>query len=81
MTHAMFLVEIRLNPLDLSNHMSDMRVWLDRNCVETAGFPYKEHIDRALAHVAFKGKAGAEAFAARFAVKSGPCWISGSGMR
>ncbi len=62
----MVFVEVRLSSLDLSSHMADMRVWLDRNCVDSAGFSYREHIDRATARVAFKMRAQAEAFAARF---------------
>jgi hypothetical protein len=59
-------VELRLNSLDLLSHMADMRVWLDRNGVESAGFSYEEHIDCATARVAFEMRAQAEAFAAAF---------------
>jgi hypothetical protein len=62
----MVFVELRLNSLDLLSYMADMRVWLDGHCIETAGFSYREHIDRATARVAFKMRAQAEAFAARF---------------
>jgi hypothetical protein len=64
--HAMVFVEVRLNSLDLENHMADMRMWLDRNRIETAGFSYKEYIDRVLAHLAFNVTVQAEAFADRF---------------
>jgi hypothetical protein len=35
----MFFVQVRLNSLDLPDHMSQMRTWLDANGIETAGFP------------------------------------------
>lgn len=63
----MFFVQVRLNSLDLLAHMSQMRIWLDANGVETAGFSYRELIDRTIARVAFKARTEAEAFAARFA--------------
>jgi hypothetical protein len=64
---AMVFVELRLNSLDLSSHMAEMRIWLDRNCVDTVGFSYREQVDHALARIVFTAKAAAEAFAARFA--------------
>ncbi len=63
----MVFVEVRLSSLDLLGHMAEMRIWLDSNRVDTAGFSYREHIDRARARVAFKVTAEAEAFAAHFA--------------
>jgi hypothetical protein len=63
----MFFIQVRLNSLDLSDHMSQMRTWLDANGIETAGFSYRERIDRAVARVAFKAKTEAGAFAGRFA--------------
>jgi hypothetical protein len=62
----MVFVELRLNSLALLSNMADMRVWLYGQCIDTAGFSYREHIDRATARVAFKMQAQAEAFAARF---------------
>jgi len=63
----MVLVEIRLKPLDLLRYMADMRVWLDRNGVDAAGFSYSEQNDGAIARLAFMARTEAEAFAARFA--------------
>ncbi|MGO8921129.1 MAG: hypothetical protein ACLQJR_35030 [Stellaceae bacterium] len=63
----MVFVEVRLNSLDLLRHMADMRIWLDRNSVDTAGFSYREHVDCARARVAFNRNTEAEAFAAYFA--------------
>jgi hypothetical protein len=63
----MVFVEVRLNSLDLPSDLADMRTWLDKNGVDTAGFSYREQVDRMLARIAFRTKAGAEAFAARFA--------------
>ncbi len=63
----MVFVELRLSSLDLLGHMADMRVWLDGNCISTAGFSYSEQSDRATAFVAFKMSEQAEAFAAHFA--------------
>lgn len=63
----MMLMEIRLKPLDLLNRMADMRVWLDRNGVDAAGFSYSEQNDGAIARLAFTARTEAEAFAARFA--------------
>lgn len=63
----MMLVEIRLKPLDLLRYMADMRVWLDRNGVDAAGFSYSEQNDGAIARLAFTARTEAEAFAARFA--------------
>ena len=62
----MLVVEVRLNSLDLASLMAEMRVWLDGHDINTAGFSYREHIDRATAGIAFKMRAQAEAFAARF---------------
>jgi hypothetical protein len=62
----MFFVQVRLNSLDLLAHMSQMRIWLDANRIETAGFSYSEDIDRAMARVAFKAETEAGEFAARF---------------
>jgi hypothetical protein len=63
----MVFVEVRLNSLDLPGDVAEMRAWLDNNAVDTAGFYYREQVDRMLARIAFRAKAGAEAFAARFA--------------
>jgi hypothetical protein len=63
----MVFVEMRLNSLDLPGDVADMRAWLDKNAVETAGFSYREQGDCMLARIAFRTKAGPEAFAARFA--------------
>ena len=62
----MLVVEVKLNSLDLASLMAEMRVWLDGHDINTAGFSYREHIDRATAGIAFKMRAQAEAFAARF---------------
>jgi hypothetical protein len=67
----MVFVEVRLKSLDLLSHMADMRIWLDRNHVDTAGFSYREGnwsgMTRAIARVAFMATTEAEAFAAHFA--------------
>jgi hypothetical protein len=63
----MFFVQVRMNSLDLSHDMGQMRMWLDANRIDTTGFSYRELIDRAIARVAFKARTEAEAFAARFA--------------
>lgn len=71
----MVVVEVQLNPLDQSSLMAEMRVWLDDHDIDTAGFSCREHIDRATARLAFKMRAQAEAFAARFSghiVRSSP---------
>jgi hypothetical protein len=62
----MFFVQVRLNSLDLMAHMNQMRIWLDANRIETAGFSYSAGIDRAVARVAFKAETEAGEFAARF---------------
>jgi hypothetical protein len=63
----MFFVQVRLKSLDLLTHMSQMRIWLDANRIETAGFSYSERLDRAVARVAFRAKTEAGEFAMRFA--------------
>ncbi len=63
----MVFVELPLSSLDLFGHMAEMRIWLDSNRVDTAGFSYRQHIDRARAWVAFKVRVEAEAFAGHFA--------------
>ena len=63
----MFFVQVRLNSLDLLAHISQMRMWLDANRIETAGFSYTERIDRTVARIAFKVETEAGEFAARFA--------------
>jgi hypothetical protein len=63
----MFFVQVRLKSLDLLTHMSQMRIWLDANRIETAGFSYSERLDRAVARVAFRAKTEAGGFAVRFA--------------
>ena len=62
----MMFVEMRLNALELLSHMGEMRAWLDSKSIDTAGFSYEEHSDRATARVVFKMRPEAEAFAVRF---------------
>jgi hypothetical protein len=63
----MVFVEVWLDSSDLPSDLADMRTWLDKNAVDTTGFSYREQVDRILARIAFRTKAGAEAFAACFA--------------
>ena len=63
----MVFVEVWLNSLDLPRDLADMHTWLDKNAVDTTGFSYREQVDRMLARIAFRTKAGADAFAACFA--------------
>ena len=63
----MVFVEVWLNSLDLSSDVADMRAWLEKNSADTLAFSYREQVDRLLARIAFHTKAGADAFAARFA--------------
>jgi hypothetical protein len=63
----MVVVEVRLKPMDLASHMAEMRAWLDTHRVDTAGFSYREQVERAIARLAFDRKGEAVAFAARFA--------------
>ena len=63
----MVFVRVKLNSSDLQSHMADMRVWLDGNRVETAGFSYRQYSHRAIARLAFPMTSEAKAFATRFA--------------
>jgi hypothetical protein len=59
----MFFVDLRIPRHELAAQMGDMRIWLDRQKIETAGF----FMAGALARLAFKNAPQAEAFAVRFA--------------
>jgi hypothetical protein len=58
----MFFVDLRIPRHELAAQMGDMRIWLDRQKIETAGFLIKG----ALASLAFNGAMQAEAFTVRF---------------
>ena len=62
----MMFVEVRVSSLELLSHMAEMRVWLDSRSIDAARFSYNQHVERAIARVAFKNRGEAEAFAARF---------------
>jgi hypothetical protein len=60
-------VELKLDPADLSEQMSAMRLWLDQRRCETSAFNCHLASGGVLVSVVFGVAEEAEAFAARFA--------------
>ena len=59
-------IRVRVTDKDLSNQMTAMREWLDRNRCEPARFVYDQTGDALVVSVAFPDAAEAEAFATHF---------------
>src|ERR1700739_624968 len=66
----MSVVEIRLNPSDLSRQMSEMRVWLDEHRFEASSFSCRHEEDRVLVCLEFAQALEAQAFANHFAFET-----------
>jgi hypothetical protein len=66
----MSVVEIRLNPRDLSREMSEMRVWLDEHRFEASSFSCRNEEDRVLVCLEFARAFEAQAFADHFAIET-----------
>ena len=66
----MSVVEIRLNPSDLSREMSAMRVWLDEHRFEASSFSCRNEEDRVLVCLEFARAFEAQAFADHFAIET-----------
>lgn len=62
----MYLVDIRMQPGDLSRQMSAMRIWLDENRFEPSTFYCRDADSGMLVSVEFKISDEAAAFAERF---------------
>ena len=62
----MYLVDIRMQPGDLSRQMSAMRIWLDEHRFEPSTFSCRDADRGMLISVEFKMSDEAAAFAARF---------------
>jgi hypothetical protein len=62
----MYLVDIRMQPGDLSRQMSTMRIWLDEHRFEPSTFSCRDADSGMLVSVEFKMSDEAAAFAARF---------------
>jgi hypothetical protein len=62
----MYLVDIRMQPGDLSRQMSAMRIWLDDHRFEPSTFSCRDADCGMLVSVEFKVPREAEAFAERF---------------
>jgi hypothetical protein len=62
----MYLVDIRMQPGDLSRHMSTMRIWLDEHRFEPSTFYCRDTDCGMLVSVEFKISDEAAAFAERF---------------
>jgi hypothetical protein len=62
----MYLVDIRMEPGDLSRQMSAMRVWLDDHRFEPSTFSCRDTDCGMLVSVEFKISGEAAAFAERF---------------
>jgi hypothetical protein len=60
-------VELRLDPEDLPEKMSAMRLWLDEHRCETSVFKSRRTSDGMFVSVVFGAVGQAEAFAERFA--------------
>ena len=67
----MSVVEVRLNPSDLSREMSAMRVWLDEHRFEASSFSCRHEEDRVLVCLEFARAYEAQAFASHFALETG----------
>ena len=62
----MYLVDIRMQPGDLSQQMSAMRIWLDDHRFEPSTFSCRDTDRGKLVSVEFKMSREAAAFAERF---------------
>jgi hypothetical protein len=62
----MYLVDIRMQPGDLSRQMSAMRIWLDEHRFEPSTFSCRDTDRGTLVCIEFKVPREAEAFAERF---------------
>ena len=62
----MYLVDIRMQPGDLSRQMSTMRVWLDERRFEPSTFSCRDTDCGMLVSIEFKISGEAAAFAERF---------------
>jgi hypothetical protein len=62
----MYLVDIRMQPGDLSRQMSAMRIWLDEHRFEPSTFSCRDADSGVLVSVEFRISHEAAAFAARF---------------
>ena len=62
----MYLVDIRMQPGDLSRQMSAMRVWLDERRFEPSTFSCRDTDCGMLVSIEFKISGEAAAFAERF---------------
>jgi hypothetical protein len=62
----MYLVDIRMQPGDLSRQMSAMRLWLDERRFEPSTFSCRDTDGGVLVSVEFKISREAAAFAERF---------------
>jgi hypothetical protein len=62
----MYLVDIRMQPGDLSRQMSAMRIWLDEHRFEPSTFSCRDADRGMLVSVEFKISHEAAAFAAHF---------------
>ena len=62
----MYLVDIRMQPGDLSQQMSAMRIWLDEHRFEPSTFYCRDSDCGMLVSVEFKISGEAAAFAERF---------------
>ena len=62
----MYIVDIHVQPGDLSRQMSAMRIWLDEHRFEPSTFSCRDTDDGTLVCIEFKVPREAEAFAERF---------------
>lgn len=62
----MYLVDIRMQPRDLSRQMSAMRIWLDEHRFEPSTFSCRDTDCGVLVSVEFRISGEAAAFAERF---------------
>ena len=62
----MYLVDIRMQPGDLSRQMSAMRIWLDEHRFEPSTFSCRDADSGVLVSVEFRIAQEAQAFAKRF---------------
>jgi outer membrane lipoprotein-sorting protein len=70
----MYLVDIRMQPGDLSQQMSAMRVWLDERRFEPSTFSCRDTDHGMLVSVEFKIPREAAAFAERFDGQANRPW-------
>ena len=62
----MSVVEIRVNPGDLSHEMGEMRIWLDERRFEVSGFSCRHQEDGVVVCLEFARAHEAQVFAERF---------------